>query len=252
LVGKNLTKDEVIEMTDTSKKLTELGIAQMVDISAVRTNSSDERVAAVVSAAKKHNCYLVTVLPAQTLLAKRLLDGGLSPKLGGNVGFPSGGKTTTIKVAEARELVRLGVNEIDMVIDVAAHLSGRYNDVLNDIKAVVDASDGLPVKVILECFYLNDTQIRKGCDLAIQACAAFVKTGSGWTLAGATLENVTLIKQHVGDQIAIKASGGVQGLDMVLKLYQRGATRFGISLQSALGIFEAAEEVAPLANEDQD
>ena len=239
-------------MTDTSKKLTDLGIAQMVDISAVRTNSSDERVTSVVSAAKKHKCYLVTVLPAQTLLAKRLLDGESSPKLGGNVGFPSGGQTTSIKVAEARELVRMGVNEIDMVIDVAAHLSGRYNDVLNDIKAVVDASDGLPVKVILECFYLNNLQIRKGCDLAIQACAAFVKTGSGWTPAGATLENVALIKQHVGDQIAIKASGGVQGLDMVQQLYQLGATRFGISLQSALRIFEAAEEAEPLANEDQE
>lgn len=237
-------------MVDTSKRLTELEIAQMVDISAVRTNSSDTRVADVVNAARKYHCYLVTILPSQTTLAKRLLEGVSSPKLGGNVGFPSGGQTTRIKATEARELVKMGVDEIDMVIDVAAHLSGRYDDVLNDIRAVVDAAQGLPVKVILECYYLNNAQIRKGCDLAITAGAAFVKTGSGWAAGGATLENVALIKQHVGDQIGIKASGGVRGLEMVHELYRRGATRFGISLESALRIFEAADEPQSLADQD--
>ncbi len=237
-------------MADISKRLTELEIAQMIDISAVRTNSSDERVAEVVNAARKYHCYLVTILPSQTALAKRLLDGVSLPKLGGNVGFPSGGQTTRIKVAEAHELVKMGVDEIDMVIDVAAHLSGRYNDVLNDILAVVDASEGLPVKVILECYYLNSLQICKGCDLAIQAGAAFVKTGSGWAPGGATLENVALIKQHVGDRIGIKASGGVRGLEMVHELYRRGATRFGISLKSALRIFEAVDEPQGLADLD--
>lgn len=237
-------------MADISKRLTELEIAQMVDISAVRTNSSDTRVADVVNAARKYHCYLVTILPSQTALAKRLLEGVSSPKLGGNVGFPSGGQTTRIKAAEARELVKMGVDEIDMVIDVAAHLSGRYADVLSDIRAVVDASDGLPVKVILECYYLNSAQICRGCDLAIQAGAAFVKTGSGWAPGGATLENVALIKQHVGDQIGIKASGGVRGLEMVHELYRRGATRFGISLESALRIFEAADEPQSLADQD--
>lgn len=237
-------------MADISKRLTELEIAQMIDISAVRTNSSDERVAEVVNAARKYHCYLVTILPSQTALAKRLLDGVSLPKLGGNVGFPSGGQTTRIKVAEARELVKMGVDEIDMVIDVAAHLSGRYNDVLSDILAVVDASEGLPVKVILECYYLNSLQICKGCDLAIQAGAAFVKTGSGWAPGGATLENVALIKQHVGDRIGIKASGGVRGLEMVHELYRRGATRFGISLKSALRIFEAVDEPQGLVDLD--
>lgn len=237
-------------MADISKRLTEVEIAQMIDISAVRTNSSDSRVADVVNAARKYHCYLVTILPSQTAFAKRLLDGVSSPKLGGNVGFPSGGQTTRIKVAEAHELVKMGVDEIDMVIDVAAHLSERYTDVLNDIRAVVDASEGRPVKVILECYYLNNVQICRGCDLAIQAGAAFVKTGSGWAPGGATLENVALIKQQVGDQIGIKASGGVRGLEMVHELYRRGATRFGISLKSALRIFEAEDEPQALVDPD--
>lgn len=220
-------------------------IAQMLDISAVRTNSTDLRIAEVVQAAKEHHCYLVTILPSQTLLAKSLLGDSPSIKLGGNVGFPSGGQTTSIKVAETLELVKMGVDEIDMVINVAAHLSNRYKDVLSDIRAVVEAADGRPVKVILECYYLNNQQICKGCDLAIEAGATFVKTGTGWTPTGATPENVSLIKQHVGDQIKIKASGGVRGLDMVLELYRRGATRFGISFESAMRIFKMANEMRP-------
>jgi len=229
-------------MAETLQKLSVYNIAQMVDISMVQANSNDTRIVDLVQVAKKFNCYLVTVLPSQTKLAKNLLKGESTPKLGGNVGFPSGGQTTSIKVAEAQELVKLGVDEIDMVIDIAAHLSGRYNDVLHDIQAVVDASEGLPVKVILECYYLNEMQIKKGCDFAIQAGAAFVKTGTGWTPYGATLENVKLIKQHVGDQIKIKASGGVRGIKMLHDLYRCGATRFGISLDSAMRIFKEADQ----------
>lgn len=228
-------------MVETSKQLSARDIANMVDISAVQTNSLDSRINEIVKVAKKFNCYLVTILPSQTMLAKQLLNGS-SQKLGGNVGFPSGGQTSSIKAAETRELIKMGVDEVDMVINVAAHLSGRYDDVLKDIQAVVDASEGLPVKVIMECFYLNNKQILMACDLAMKAGAAYVKTGTGWTPYGATLENVSLIKEHVKDQIKIKASGGVRGLEMLCELYRRGASRFGISLESALRIFEAAEE----------
>lgn len=215
-------------------------IAQMIDISAVRADSSDEKIKEVVQRAKKYNCYLVTILPSQTLLAKEYLKNCTSPKLGGNVGFPSGGQTTMIKVKETRELVEFGVDEIDMVIDIAAHLSGRYEHVYDDIFAVVEAAEERPVKVILECNYLNDKQIRIGCDLIIKAGAAFVKTGTGWTPTGATLENIELIKNHVGDRIKIKASGGIRSIEMLLELYKRGATRFGISLTSASRILMAA------------
>ena len=231
-------------MNGTDLRSIKQDIAQMIDLSAVRTDSTDSQITKMVEAAKKHHFYLVTVLPSQTLFAKNLLKGDASLKLGGNVGFPSGGQTTSIKAAEARELTKMGVDEIDMVINVAAHLSDRYDDVFNDIKAVVEASDSLPVKVILECYYLNPQQIRVACDLAIKAGAAFVKTGTGWSPNGASPEIVTIIKQHVGDQIGIKASGGIRSLDMLLELQKRGATRFGISLASALRIFDE-EYVTP-------
>lgn len=212
-------------------------IAQMIDVSAVRTDSTDEKVIDAINVSQMYGCYLVTVLPAQTLLAKNLLADFDGLKLGGNVGFPSGAQTTSIKALETQELVKLGVDEVDMVINVAALLSGHLSRVHDDIVAVVDSAEGLPVKVILECHYLNENQIRTGCDLAIQAKAAFVKTGTGWAPTGATLENIALIKQHVGQAIKIKASGGVRGLETIKVMQTLGASRFGISAQSLPKIF---------------
>lgn len=212
-------------------------IASMIDVSAVRADSSDDKVIEAVKCGKKYGCYLVTVLPSQVALAKKLLNNESPLKLGGNVGFPSGGQTTSIKVMETKELIMMGVDEIDMVINVAALISGRLDDVYHDIAAVVDAGEGLPVKTILECHYLNDAEIMKGCDLAIRAGASFVKTGTGWAPTGATIDNVTLIKKHVGDTIKIKASGGVRDIGMIDLMCELGVARFGISARSVNKIF---------------
>jgi deoxyribose-phosphate aldolase len=228
-------------MVDHLKSPTILDIAQMIDISAVRAENTDLHIRETVDRANQYSFYLVTVLPAQTARARDLIAGNPTPKLGGNVGFPSGGQTTSIKVAETREFVEMHVDEIDMVINIGAHLSGRYVDVYRDIAAVVEAAENKPVKVILECYYLSDDQIRIGCDLAIQSGAAYVKTGTGWTPTSATLENVTLIKKHVGDAIQIKASGGIRGVETLLEMHRRGASRFGISLTYASKIFETLE-----------
>jgi len=173
-------------MDETKRLFSSQDIARMIDISAVRADSMDAKIEEVVRRAKKYGCYLVTILPSQTMRARELLAGCDFPRIGGNVGFPSGGQTTRIKVMETRELIEMGVDEVDMVIDIAAHLSRRYKDVLNDMRAVVEAADGRPVKTILECNYLNVEQIRVGCDLAIEAGATFVKTGTGWAPSGAT------------------------------------------------------------------
>jgi deoxyribose-phosphate aldolase len=217
-------------------------IARLLDISAVRADSSDQRIIELINVAEKYNCYLVSVLPSQVCRAKNLIAETSSLKLGGNVGFPSGGQTRSIKIKETQELVQMGVDEIDMVIDIAAHISARYNDVYNEIVAVVDSAQGRPVKVILECFYLSEDQIKVGCDLAIKAGAAYVKTGTGWTATGATLENVALIYRHVGNAIKIKASGGIRGTETLVELYRRGARRFGISLAAVSNLINAFEK----------
>lgn len=229
-------------MVTSLPSLSTAEIAQRIDISAVRPGSSDEQVIQAVATARAYGCYLVTTLPSQTEFARRLLAGDPAPRLGGNAGFPSGGQTTRIKVSETQQLIELGVDEVDMVIDIAAHLSGRYADVYADIAAVVAAAQGRPVKVILECHYLTETQIRLGCDAAIKAGAAFVKTSTGWAPTCATPENVALIKAHVGDAIGIKAAGGIRSLETLLRLYSLGASRFGISYSSVPNLFGAARQ----------
>jgi deoxyribose-phosphate aldolase len=220
-------------------QLTPSQITQMIDLSAVRFETDDEGVRSVVETARRYACGLVSVLPAQTAHTRRLLDllGNDPPiRLGGNVGFPSGGQTTAIKAAEARELALLGCDELDMVVDMAALRSGRDADTLSDIRAVVEAAGGIPVKVIFECHYLTAGQIRIGCDLAIEAGAAFVKTGTGWAPTGATPMRISIIKKHVGDRIQIKAAGGIRSLDMILEMYELGARRFGISVRTGSAI----------------
>jgi deoxyribose-phosphate aldolase len=219
-------------------KLTSLDIAQMVDLSAVQSNDGDAAIHDLVATARKYHCYLVTALPNQTPLIRDLLGDEPGLRYSGNVGFPSGGQTTAIKVAEATEMVSMGCAELDVMIALGKLISGDDRYVLDELRTVVAAAGGRPVKVILECYYLSRDDILRGCDLSIQAGAAFVKTGTGWAPSGATRENVTLIKSHVGDAIAIKASGGIRGLETLLNLYRLGARRFGIGLRWASQILQ--------------
>jgi deoxyribose-phosphate aldolase len=213
-------------------------IVSMVDLTAVRADTDEAEVRALADAAKRYRPIGVCVLPSFTPLMRDLLADEPDIKVVGAVGFPSGGNTTTIKIAESRELLGMGCSELDMVINIGLLRSGAYQRVLNDIRAIVDVADGAPVKVILECHYLSDDQIRTGCELCIQAGASFVKTSTGWAPTGASLENVALIKSCVGDAIAIKAAGGIRSLDMVMEMHRLGARRFGIGLGSAIQIFE--------------
>uniref|UniRef100_A0A7V3KMR8 Deoxyribose-phosphate aldolase n=1 Tax=candidate division WOR-3 bacterium TaxID=2052148 RepID=A0A7V3KMR8_UNCW3 len=227
-------------------KLTKYEIAQMFDLSAVKANDDESYIRSMVDCARKYRCLAVFSLPSNVPLMKRMLDEDTTVLLGGSVGFPSGGHTTNIKVAEAKELIEMGCRELDMVINIGKLISGRYSEVLDDIKAVIDAANSIPVKVILECHYLNEAQIRKACDLCIEAGASWVKTSTGWAPTGATLENITLIRQHVGNAIGIKAAGGIRDLGTIINLYKRGARRFGLSLQAAQKILD---EVYSLPNE---
>jgi deoxyribose-phosphate aldolase len=231
-------------------RLTAQEIASMLDVSAVQVGDGEKTIRSLVEVAREHRCHLVTSLPAQTKLLRDLLNDDPEIKLGGNVGFPSGGQTTLIKALEARELVDMGCDELDMVIHLAKLMDGKYTEVLEDIRAVITAAEGRLVKVILECHYLTNDQIQKGCDLCIEAKADFVKTGTGWAPSGATLQNIALIKAHVGDAISIKASGGIRELPTLLNMYQCGASRFGISLSAAKSILEQAGNYSSLGESD--
>lgn len=213
-------------------------IAKMFDLSCVRTTSSEKEIIDLISNAKKYKIGQVSVMQCFIPLVKDLLGKDSEIKVVGNVSFPSGSDSTSLKVKQAEELVLEGCNEIDMVINVGKLLSKRYQEVQEDIAAVVGASNKLPVKVIIETPYLNPAEIKKACELIMNTGAAFVKTGTGWTPKGTTVEDVKVIKGFVKDNLKIKASGGIRDLDTLLEMYRQGAVRFGVNLLSGRKILE--------------
>jgi deoxyribose-phosphate aldolase len=165
-------------------------------------------------------------------------DGHYRPALGGAVGFPGGGETTNMKTAQARELIGYGCNEIDMVINVGFIKSGLYEKARDDIRAVKQAIETIPLKVILECHYLSEDEICRASELAVEAGADWVKTSTGWAPTGATLENISLIKKTIGNSAKVKAAGGVKDLSTLLRMADLGAERFGIGSRTVVAIFE--------------
>jgi deoxyribose-phosphate aldolase len=219
-------------------KLTWRELARRIDLSAVRTDVDLSEVRRLAEAAKKYHCVCAFVLPSHLPELRTLLADSPEVGLGAVVGFPSGANSTRVKVVEAREQVALGATELDMVINVGMLRSGRDRYVEGDIRAVVEAAGGRPVKVILEAHYLTDDQIVRGCLLAVRSGAAFVKTGTGWAPSGATPENVRLIKSAVGDRVRIKAAGGIRDLETVAEMIRLGANRLGLGLRSGVEILE--------------
>ena len=215
-------------------------VARMIDLSAVQAQDDDDYIRTMVECARKFHCIAVIPLPSRIQLVRELLGTDDSVLIGGAVGFPSGGETTASKVFETREQIQLGCREMDMVINIGKLLSDRMADVLEDVRAVRQACEGIPLKVILECHYLSETQILRGCDICMEAGAAWVKTGTGWAQTGATPRNIALIKSHVGEAIGVKAAGGVRDLDALIALYNLGARRFGVGLKSGIRILEEA------------
>jgi deoxyribose-phosphate aldolase len=210
----------------------------MIDLSAVRAECDEAEVRNLAAAATRFGCIAVFTLPGFTATIRGLLASAPKVRIGGVVGFPSGGDTPAAKACQAAELVKMGCHELDMVLNIGHLRSGHQGEVLSDIKTVVVAAGQVPVKVILECHYLTDEQIRLGCALSMQAGARWVKTGTGWAPTGATPRNVAIMKSCVGRKLGVKASGGVRTLSALVELYKSGATRFGISLSSAVKILD--------------
>jgi len=158
----------------------------------------------------------------------------------GNVSFPSGSDSTTIKEAQAQEMLAAGCDEIDMVMNIGRLKSGEIKDVEEDVKAVVRVVTPLPLKVIIEIMYLTPYEVEQACRICVESGAAFVKTGTGWADRGTTLEDVRLVKSFVGDRVKIKASGGIRDLETLLEMYRAGARRFGVNLKSGIEIVRQA------------
>jgi deoxyribose-phosphate aldolase len=210
----------------------------MLDLSAVRAEVDADEVHRLAQTARQWRCVCAFVLPCYLPELKALLADDPDVGVGGVVGFPSGAHATSVKVAEAQQQLAEGATELDMVINVGMLRSGRTRYVADDIRAVVETAQGVPVKVILEAHHLTDEQIVAGSRLAVQAGAAFVKTGTGWAPTGATLHNVELIKSAVGGSAQVKAAGGVRDLSTVVEMIRRGVTRFGVGMTTGVRLLE--------------
>lgn len=150
------------------------------------------------------------------------------------IGFPLGAASTAAKAAEARQAVADGTTEIDMVLNVGHLLAGDDDYCKADVAAVVEAAQGHPVKVILECCLLTDEQIVEACKDCMEAGASFVKTSTGFSTGGATVHDVALMRQTVGSKLKVKAAGGIHTREEALAMVEAGADRIGASAGIAI------------------
>ncbi len=219
-----------------------LKIPGVIDISAVRTDATEDEIKSVAEIAKKYDFLAAFAMPCFTELLVGLLKDRKDIIVGGVSGFPSGADLTAQKVSAARDMMDIGCTEIDMVTNVGYLKSGKYDMYMQDIKAVVQecAGRGVGVKSILEIGYLSDYEIAKGSELAVSAGVEYVKTGTGWASNPTTVQTIKLIKSTIGNSAKIKAAGGVRSLDTLLEMMSEGCDRFGIGLKSAIAITEDA------------
>jgi deoxyribose-phosphate aldolase len=215
------------------KVRTSLDIAQYIDHTLLKPEATREDVLTLCAEARKHGFATVCVNSIHVGTAARALQGSKTVAIA-VVGFPLGAGLPSAKAFEAREAIRCGAREIDMVINIGAIKSRDYALVHKDIAAVVDASKPWPVKVILETSQLSDDEKVAGCVLSKAAGAAFVKTSTGFTGGGATAHDVALMRRVVGDDVGVKASGGIRSSEDAMTMIAAGANRIGASASVAI------------------
>lgn len=216
-----------------------MNYASYMDHTVLKPETGRETVARFCDEARQYGFAAVCVNPCWVAFARERLA-GTAVKVATVIGFPLGASTSLVKAFEARDAIAAGAHELDMVINVGA-LKDRQDDlVARDIRGVVEAAGGAPVKVIIETSALTDEEKERACRLAAQAGAAFVKTSTGFGKGGATPEDVALMKRVVGPSVQVKASTGVKTLEDADRLIAAGATRLGTS--SGPAIVEAARQ----------
>lgn len=216
-------------------------LALRIEHAVLAPPATEDDVAAGAQIALRWGVRSLVVKPCHLPAARRLLE-GTGVRLVTVVGFPHGGHATEIKVAETRAAVAQGAQEIDMVLNIGHLRQRRTADLLHEMRAVVCAAEGRPVKVILETAYLTDVEKRLACRLAVHAGAAYVKTSTGFAPQGATVADVALLRRTVGRRLGVKAAGGIHTLALARSLVHVGADLIGTSATEA--ILAAAAEAA--------
>jgi deoxyribose-phosphate aldolase len=203
-------------------------IAKMIDHTLLKAGAKKEEIEKLCEEAKEHHFASVCVNPTWVSLSSSLLE-GTDVKVCTVIGFPLGANTPEVKAFEAQNAISNGATEVDMVINIGALKDGNDQEVKRDIQAVVEASKGVLVKVIIETCLLTEDEKIRACKLAVEAGADYVKTSTGFSTGGATVEDVALMRKTVGPDVGVKASGGVRNAEGAKAVIEAGATRIGAS-----------------------
>jgi deoxyribose-phosphate aldolase len=206
-----------------------MDLAKMIDHTNLKASTVKEEILKLTKEAKEYQFASVCVNPTWVELAAQELK-GTDVKVCTVIGFPLGANTKEVKVFETKDAIEKGAEEIDMVINIAKLKDGNDDYVESEIAGVVEASRGKAiVKVIIETCLLTDDEKKQVCNLAVKAGADFVKTSTGFSTGGATIEDVALMKQTVGAHVGVKASGGIRSKEDAQAMVHAGATRIGAS-----------------------
>jgi deoxyribose-phosphate aldolase len=210
-----------------------MNLAKYIDHTILKPDAQNDQVLRLCDEAKEYGFASVCVNEYFTKLVSEALKGS-DVMTCTVIGFPLGASDSKVKAFETARAVEVGADEIDMVLNISAMKDKDYDYVREDIKAVVDAAGGKTVKVILETCLLEKDEIKKACELSVEAGAHFVKTSTGFSTGGATVEDVTLMKKTVGDKAKVKASGAVRDYETAIKMIEAGAERIGASAGIAI------------------
>jgi len=224
--------------------------AKLFDHSIVRPDATRAAVVEFANTAARLGTATLTVQPHYIPLAVDILR-GTSVLVGTVVGFPHGNETAAMKEYQAKHVLDLGAQEIDMVMNIPALKNGEQQLFIRDVAGVVRAAEGRTVKVITENFYLTQEEKHRACDWIAQSGAHFVKTSTAYAEGGATLEDVRLMYEAVQGRCQVKAAGGIREIDELLEYLRAGARRFGSTrTETFLRAFQAlpAEKRQMFAN----
>lgn len=205
-----------------------MNLNKMIDHTILKADAKREDVVRYCKEAREYDFMSVCVNSCHVKTVKKELEGS-DVKVCCVVGFPLGAMATEAKAFETKYCVDNGADEIDMVINIGALKDKDYDLVRRDIEEVVKAANGKVVKVIIETCLLDDEEKKKACEIAKIAKADFVKTSTGFSTGGATVEDIKLMKSIVGDELKVKASGGVRTKEDAINMIDAGADRIGAS-----------------------